>query len=77
MIEIKSGRKRFNCTSKDVIMFNGAVYQLITQTYWKDWTELTPIISKTEFNRLLKLNVLKKPYLVKRLGITVTIYQFK
>lgn len=77
MVEIKSGRKRFNCTSKDAIMFNGAVYQLITQTYWKDWTELNPIISKTEFNRLLKLNVLKKPYTVKRLGITMTIYQFK
>ena len=56
-------------------MFNGYSYQLVTQNFIKDWFYVTPVISKTEFNRLLKEDVLSKHYLVKKL-IVVTMYDF-
>lgn len=76
-IEVKATntRQKFICTSKDKIMDNGSCYQLITQSFWKDWSDNTPIISKTEFNRLFKLGVLSKPY-SKKMSITVNIYDF-
>ena len=77
MIEVKASntRKTFLCSSKDKIMDNGNCYQLITQSFHKDWFDITPTISKTEFNRLMKMGVLGKPYKQKR-TIEVTIYDF-
>lgn len=77
MIEVKATntRKKFRCSSKDKIMFNGNCYQLITHFFHKDWSEICPIISKTEFNCLMKLGVLGKPYKQKRI-IEVTMYDF-
>jgi len=63
------------CSSKDKIMDNGNCYQLITQFFHKDWFDITPVISKIEFNRLMKMGVLGKPYKQKRV-IEVTIYDF-
>lgn len=77
MIEVKASntRKRFMCSSKDKIMDNGNCYQLITQSFFKNWFDITPTISKTEFNRLMKLGVLGNPY--KQKGIVeVTMYDF-
>lgn len=55
MIEVKATntRKHFICTNKDKIMFNGTCYQFITQSFHKDWCDIAPVISKTEFNRLI------------------------
>lgn len=77
MIEVKATntRRKFMCSSKDKIMDNGNCYQLITQSFHKDWFDITPTISKTEFNRLMKMGVLGKPYKQKR-TIEVTIYDF-
>ena len=77
-IEVKATntRQKFICTSKDKIMDNGNCYQLITQSFWKDWFDNIPMISKTEFNRLLKLGVLSKPYSKKMTAFTVNIYDF-
>ena len=77
MIEVKASntRKTFMCSSKDKIMDNGSCYQLITQSFHKDWTDVMPRISKTEFNRLMKLGVLGEPYKQKRI-IEVTMYDF-
>jgi len=70
-------RQKFICSSKDKIMDNGCCYQLITQSFHKDWCNLTPRISKTEFNRLMKMGVLGEPYKQKReYGLEVTIYNF-
>lgn len=76
-IEVKATntRKKFMCSSKDKIMDNGKCYQLITQFFHKDLFDITPVISKTEFNRLMKMHVLGKPYKQKRV-IEVTIYDF-
>ena len=68
-------RQKFICTNKDKIMFNGNCYQLITQSFHKEWSYITPIISKTEFNRLMKMGVLGKPYKQKRM-IEVIMYDF-
>lgn len=79
MIEVKATntRKEFMCSSKDAIMDNGNCYQLITQTFHKDWSQVSPVISKTEFNRLMKLGVLKEPYKQKILCGECQIYRFK
>ena len=68
-------RKKFMCSSKDKIMDNGHCYQLITQSFRKDWYDITPVISKTEFNRLMKLGVLGEPYKQKDI-IEITMYDF-
>lgn len=59
-MEIKRGRKTFNCTSKDLILDNGACYQLITQKYFKDWYNQTPHVSKILFKKLLKEGKIRK-----------------
>lgn len=70
-------RQKFICSSKDKIMDNGSCYQLVTQSFHKDWFDVTPKISKTEFNRLMKMGVLGEPYKKKtKCGLEVTMYGF-
>lgn len=59
-MEIKCGRRIFNVTSKDLILDNGACYQLITQKYFKDWHNCTPVVSKTLFKKLLVMGKIRK-----------------
>ena len=76
-VKVTNTRQKFNCTNQDKIMFNGNCYQLITRTFYKNWFNITPTISKTEFNRLMKLGVLGKPYKQKRtFGFEVIMYDF-
>ena len=77
IIEVRASntRQKFMCSSKDKIMDNGCCYQLITQSFYKNWSDVCPVISNTEFNRLMKMGVLGKPYKQKR-TIEVTIYDF-
>ena len=78
MVEVKATntKQKFMCSSKDKIMDNGNCYQLITQSFNKDWSDMTPTISKTEFNRLVKMGVLGEPYKQKRVYCEVTMYDF-
>lgn len=77
MIEVKASntRRKFMCSSKDKIMDNGYCYQLVTQSFIKDWFNVTPVISKTEFNRLMKMGVLGEPY-KRKMTVEVTMYDF-
>lgn len=59
-MEVKCGRKIFNCTNKDLILDNGACYVLITQKYFKDWRYVVPTVAKTTFKKLLKDGKIKK-----------------
>lgn len=59
-MEIKCGRRIFDCTSKDLILDNGACYQLITQKYYSDWHYFSPRISKILFKKLLKEGKIRK-----------------
>lgn len=69
-------RQKFICSSKDKIMDNGSCYQLITQSFYKNCSKVTPTISKTEFNRLMKMGVLGEPYKRKKAFGLVTMYNF-
>ncbi len=79
MTEVKANntRQKFMCSSKDRIMDNGSCYQLITQSFFKDWSHITPVISKNEFNRLMEMGVLKEPYKKKGDIAEILIYEFK
>ncbi len=59
-MEIKCGVRTFNVTNKDLILDNGACYQLITQKYFQDWYYHTPKVAKTLFKKLLKEGKIKK-----------------
>ena len=59
-MEIKCGKRTFNCTGEDLILDNGACYQIITKKYFKDWYYHTPLVSKTLFKKLLKEGKIKK-----------------
>lgn len=59
-MEIKCGRKTFDCTSKDLILDNGACYLLITQNYNQGWDYSKPLVSKTLFKKLLKEGKIRK-----------------
>lgn len=77
-VKATNTRQKFNCTTKDKIMYNGNCYQLTTQTFHKDWTELLPVISEKEFKRLVTEGALSEPYekLSPMTGITLTMYDF-
>lgn len=53
-MKIKINRREFDISNKDIVFDNGACYQLITQTYFKDWSNIHPTISKSQFEKLLK-----------------------
>lgn len=55
---MKIGRREFDIHNDDLILDNGFCYQLETQTYRKDWYDHYPVMSKTQFNKLLKENKL-------------------
>lgn len=59
-MEIKCGRRTFDCTDKDLILDNGSCYQIITKKYFKDWYDYTPVLSKTLFKKLLKEGKIRK-----------------
>lgn len=75
-VKARNTKKKFDCTKKDKIMFNGHCYQLVTQDFIRNWYHETPVVSKTEFNRLLKENALSEPYEVKYHYSIVTMYDF-
>ena len=58
MAELKIGRKVFDITEKNVVLFNGACWQLITQTIHSGWNNYYPTVSKTLCEKLLKKNIL-------------------
>lgn len=58
MAELKIGRRVFDITENDVVMFNGACWQLITQTVHSGWHDYYPTVSKTLCEKLLKKDIL-------------------
>ena len=74
-VKATNTKQKFNCTTKDKIMYNGSCYQIITQTFMDGWSKTTPVISEKEFNRLKSLGALSEPYEVQRI-LKVTMYDF-
>ena len=53
-MEIKCNRRTFTVTEEDLILDNGATYQLITQKYSQGFDQYIPRVSKALFRQLLK-----------------------
>ena len=58
MAELKFGRDVFDITEKDVVMFNGVCWQLITQKIHKGWYDYSPKASKTMCEKFVKKGIL-------------------
>lgn len=58
MAELKIGRRMWDITEKDVVLFNGACWQLITQTYFRDWSHHYPTMSKALCENFVKKGIL-------------------
>lgn len=58
MAELKIGRKVFDITEKDVVLFNGACWQLITQEIFSNYHYYPPTMSKTMCEKFVKKGIL-------------------
>ena len=47
MAELKIGRQVFDITKNDVVIFNGACWQLMSRTVRSGWYDCHPTVSKT------------------------------
>lgn len=81
MAKLKIGRQVFDITEKDVVMFNGACWQLMTQTVRSGWYDCHPTVSKTLCEKLLKKDVLilveKKGEFIAESGKQMGFYYYK
>ena len=59
-MNIKCGRNEFELNEKDLIMDNGACYQLITRKVGIGYDASTPILAKTKAKQLIKEGKLKE-----------------
>lgn len=57
-MKLKIGRKIFEITEKDVVLFNGACWQLISQEVFSGWNSYPPTISKTLCEKFVKKGIL-------------------
>lgn len=53
-MDLKVGRDVLDINEKDIILDNGACYQIITKEVGKLWKAYSPVISKSLFDRLNK-----------------------
>ena len=58
MAELKIGRQVFDITKNDVVIFNGACWQLMSRTVRSGWYDCHPTVSKTLCEKLLKKDIL-------------------
>ena len=81
MAELKIGRKVFDITEKDVVLFNGACWQLITQTIFSGWHSYYPTMSKTICEKFVKKGILviyqKKDEYITMNGEQMGLYYYK
>ena len=57
-MKYKIGRREFDITNNDKVHYNGACYQLMTQTYGCGWKKNYPVLSKSQSNKLIKSGAL-------------------
>lgn len=62
-MKIKCGRKEFEVNEKDVLLFNGVCWQLLTKEVRSGYGFATPTVSTKLCNKLLKEN---KIYMFRR-----------
>lgn len=82
MIKLKVGRNTFDIDQNDLILDNGACYQIITKEIIKGWNKYPPKMSKKLFNDLKKTNIiytnddLKQAAIKRYPSINVTLWKF-
>ena len=59
MANLKVGRNVYDINEKDVVMFNGACWQLLTRRVFNGWHGYPLTVSKTLCQKLLKKDILK------------------
>ena len=59
-MKIKVGRDEYEVSNKDLILDNGACYQLITKRKHSGWNSYAPTIAKTTFKKMLKDGKIRK-----------------
>lgn len=74
---IKCGRKECELSNQDVVMWNGAIYQVITKRNFGSWHSDTPIIARAKAEKMIKEGILIKSDIPHRYGTDVTLYQLK
>ena len=58
MANLKIGRNVYDINEKDIILFNGVSWQIITRKLFNGWHEYSPTISKILCQKLLKKDIL-------------------
>lgn len=58
MAKLKIGRRIFDIDDEDVVMSNGACWQLTTQRYFDGRHYVTPVMSKIMCEKFVKKNIL-------------------
>ena len=53
-LKIKHPKGELTLTEKDIIMDNGACFQLMTQSYFEGWYDRIYTLSKTTCKKLIK-----------------------
>jgi len=80
-IKLKVGRGIFNIDENDIIMDNGACYQLITKEIGHGWNKYPPRVSKKMFKDLKTVGFIftndkLDKYAKERYSVKVTLYKF-
>lgn len=57
-MEIKARTRIFNVTKNDVVLFNGACWSLLTQTYYGDYSNIHPTLAKAKCEKWVKDGIL-------------------
>jgi len=81
MVELKIGRRIFEITENDVVLFNGACWQLISQEYFSGWHSCYPSMSKVMCEKFVKKGILvmykKKDEYITMDGKQMGLYYYK
>ena len=81
MANLKIGRMFFDITEKDVVLFNGACWQLISQTVFQGWHNHYPSMSKIMCEKFVKNGILvlyqKKDEYITQEGEQMGLYYYK
>lgn len=58
-MKMRIGHRIFDITNKDIVVSTKNLCYVATQTYFNNWCNVKPTMSKTQFKKLLKENVLQ------------------
>jgi hypothetical protein len=71
---VKCGRVEFELNHQDMIMYNGACYQLVTRKVGSGWNAIHPILAKSKAEKLIKSGQLVSCAKAVKSGINLEYY---